>query len=188
MGRIVREWISKHSLADYLVILGPYRLFDPERFLKQGEPSVIKALKSYWDAGNFREVNKILDTYIELGKDKTKMFFMFICRYKEIPHRKKRIRFQDSGGYLLDVSRTGIIHYSREVRILPQNSLELTRRDFINKADISSKKCNLDRYFREIWAPKLLSGERKEVKHFPYHFLFLRMYMCLYISNKQGWL
>jgi hypothetical protein len=180
--------ISENTLG-INVILGPFKVFDPGRYLQSLTLDDRYSLSDLFRLSKYDEVKEFLDSTVELGKDRAKKYFLFVCKKSALPKLKKGGDYRDmqKGEIMKNISKTAIIRYSERV-ILGCKTDTVIRCSGI-QGPAAKDKYDLCKYFEKSWVSTVLSGEAKLLKSsYDYVNKKLFLFICLYISRKQGWI
>lgn len=177
--------------------LGPYRIFDPTRWLKKLTLEERSELGRLYNNKKLSELRSLLDKEIdsgrlELGKDRSKWYILFYCQKSSLPKlRMGQTSGIDSQDELLKhISKTAILNRAYGV-VMRQKSW--FSRNIVLSGEDGRDKYGLSKYFLDSWVSYFLSGKIYTDWWPNPHIVFSRysnvlLYISLYISRKQSWI
>ena len=179
------------------IILGPYRIFDPTRWLKKLTLEERSKVGRLYNNKKLSDLRNLLDKEIdsgrlELGKDRSKWYILFCCQKSSLPKlRMGQVSITDSQDKLLKhISKTAILN--RAYGVVMRQKSWLSKKAIILSGKDGRDKYGLSKYFLDFWVSYFLSGKVSPKSTIP-NIVFsgynnILLYISLYISRKQGWI
>ena len=178
--------------------LGPYRIFDPTRWLKKLTLEERSELGRLYNNKKLSDLRSLLDKEIdsgrlELGKDRSKWYILFYCQKSSLPKlRMDQVSDITPPDELLKhISKTAIL--SRAYGVVMRQKSWFSRKAIMMSGKDGRDKYGLSKYFLDSWVSYFLSGKiYTNWRPLP-HIVFsgynnILLYISLYISRKQSWI
>lgn len=176
------------------IILGPYRVFDPTRYLSEITTDSRYGLVKLYNSSDYKGIYDFLDGTVELGKDRSKRYICLQCLRHNVPTLKstgKKGRDIEKEDYLKHVSKTGLIKFARKIGLYDKKEIQSIAKLIMNPKE-SIDIYNLNEYFLGTYLDTVLQGNAEFPKSNKYQSLHfsqdLEVLISLYISRKQGWI
>lgn len=178
------------------VTLGPYRIFDPTRWLKKLTLEERSDLGRLYNNRKLSELRDLLDKEIdsgrlELGKDRSKWYILFYCQKSSLPKlRMGQVSNTTSPDELVKhISKTAILY--RAYGVVMRQKSWFSRKAIMLSGEGGRDRYGLSKYFLDSWVSYFLSGKTYadwKPKPVISRYNNILLYISLYISRKQGWI
>lgn len=176
------------------VYFGHLYLYAPERMLYSGiSKSDRLEMEKLWGSQKLKDLRALLDSVIELGKDKAKRYPLFRCPIN-LDHRPgPLIKTVPSSvcSPVRYVSKTGIIKYSRYLHLLQKTEFsgfsDYSRSEIFERITIGGLGTDygLLNYLKTTWVDEFINGRLDGKVYIAGN---LPEYISFYASRKNGWI